>query len=440
MDIFDTKKQKEYQIKEIIEKKKNGEILTKEEIIFFVDGFTNGRIPDYQMSALLMAIVLKGMTNEETFYLTEAMINSGDTLDYSDIDGLIVDKHSSGGIGDKTTLIIVPIVASLGCKVAKMSGRGLGYTGGTIDKLESIKGFNCYLNPEEFKNSLKKIGAAIIAQTGNLVPADKKIYALRDVTGTVESIPLIASSIMSKKIASGADIIVLDIKVGSGAFMKNISDAEKLAQLSVDIGKRFNRKVVALLTNMDSPLGNAIGNKLEVKEAVNVLNGKEDNELKELCITLATEMYSLAKDIDFNDGKIDVIHSINSGLALNKFQEIIKNQDGDYLNILAESKATSVDILSIQNGYISNMNLEKIGSMVCNIGAGKKHLDDIIDSEVGLIVHKTIGDYVNKGEKIATLYINDLDKIEEAKDDYLNALIFSEKEVEKKPLIYKIVR
>ncbi len=424
---------------DIIIKKRNKKELSKGEINYVIDNFTKGIIPEYQMSSLLMAIFLNGMTDKETFDLTEAMINSGDILSYKDIDGMIVDKHSTGGIGDKTTLIIVPIVASLGCKVAKMSGKGLGFTGGTIDKLESIEGFNVNLDPQVFRKNINNIGASIISQTGNLTPADKKIYALRDVTGTVESIPLIASSIMSKKIASGADVIVLDVKVGSGAFMKNLDDAEKLAKTMVNIGKYFNRKVVALITNMDTPLGNSVGNKLEVQEAYKILNNEEDNDLKALCVELATMMSSLALNIPKDEAKIKVIESINNKNALTKLKEIIEAQGGVFESILENKITSKVEVLSTGCGYISHINAENIGSAAMMIGAGRKELGDKIDYEVGIILNKTIGDYVRENESLATLYINDETQLDNAKNIILSSIEFSNNPILKKDLIYKVI-
>ncbi|MBO5095446.1 MAG: thymidine phosphorylase [Bacilli bacterium] len=424
---------------DIIVKKRNKEELTKDEINFVIENFTNGIIPEYQMSSLLMAIFLNGMSDAETFNLTEAMINSGDILSYGDIDGMVVDKHSTGGIGDKTTLIIVPIVAALGCKVAKMSGRGLGFTGGTIDKLESIEGFNVNLDPQKFRENIKNIGAAIISQTGNLTPADKKIYALRDVTGTVESIPLIASSIMSKKIASGADVIVLDVKVGSGAFMKTLQEAEKLAETMVNIGKHFNRKVVALITNMDAPLGNDIGNKLEVQEAYKILNNEEDNDLKTLCIELATMMSSLALEISKEEARARVVNSINNKTALTKLKEIVEAQGGNFESVLQNKNKAKIIVKSNKSGYISHIDAESIGSAAMMIGAGRKELHDEIDYEVGVILNKTIGDYISINEVLATLYINDETHVKDATNKILSAIELSDSKVLKEDLIYLII-
>lgn len=424
---------------DIIVKKRNKEELTKDEINFVIKNFTDGIIPEYQMSSLLMAIFINGMSDEETFNLTEAMINSGDILSYEDIDGMVVDKHSTGGIGDKTTLIIVPIVAALGCKVAKMSGRGLGFTGGTIDKLESIKGFNVNLEPQKFRENIKNIGAAIISQTGNLTPADKKIYALRDVTGTIESIPLIASSIMSKKIASGAAVIVLDVKVGSGAFMKTRKEAEKLAETMVNIGKHFNRKVVALITNMDAPLGNNIGNKLEVQEAYKILNNEEDNDLKTLCIELATMMSSLALEISKEEARARVINSINNKTALIKLKEIVEAQDGNFESVLQNKNKAKIIVKSNKSGYVSHIDAESIGSAAMMIGAGRKELHDEIDHEVGVVLNKTIGDYISLNEVLATLYINDETHVKDATNKILSAIEIRDSKVLKEDLIYLII-
>lgn len=391
---------------DIIVKKRNKLALSKEEIFFVVNGYTNKEIPDYQMSSLLMAIFLNGMNDEETFYLTEAMLESGDKLSYPKELGVIVDKHSTGGIGDKTTLIIAPIVASLGLKMAKMSGKGLGFTGGTIDKLQSIDNFKVSLTDEEFNKNLKDVGAVLIYQKGNLTPADKMMYALRDVTGTVESIPLIASSIMSKKLAAGADVIVLDVKVGTGAFMKNISDAKKLAELMVKIGKHFNRKVVALLTNMDAPLGNNIGNKLEVQEALSILNGEEENDLSKLSIELASYIVSLAKKIEIDEARELVKEVIRNKKAFLKLKEIITNQGGIYESILTNDVKDKVDVLSVSDGYIKNIDAEKIGRASMLLGSGRETLDDKIDYEVGIVLNKHKGEYVRKGEPLLTMYVN----------------------------------
>ncbi len=424
---------------DIIVKKRNKIALSKEEIFFVVNGYTNKEIPDYQMSSLLMAIFLNGMNDEETFYLTEAMLESGDKLSYPKELGVIVDKHSTGGIGDKTTLIIAPIVASLGLKMAKMSGKGLGFTGGTIDKLQSIDNFKVSLTDEEFNKNLKDVGAVLIYQKGNLTPADKMMYALRDVTGTVESIPLIASSIMSKKLAAGADVIVLDVKVGTGAFMKNISDAKKLAELMVKIGKHFNRKVVALLTNMDAPLGNNIGNKLEVQEALSILNGEEENDLSKLSIELASYIVSLAKKIEIDEASKLVKEVIKNKKAFLKLKEIIINQGGIYESILTNDVKDKVDVLSVSDGYIKNIDAEKIGRASMLLGSGRETLDDKIDYEVGIVLNKHKGEYVSKGESLLTMYVNK-DYSSDIISLILKAYTFSADTVKKDDLILGVIK
>lgn len=424
---------------DIIVKKRNKLALSKEEIFFVVNGYTNKEIPDYQMSSLLMAIFLNGMNDEETFYLTEAMLESGDKLSYPKELGVIVDKHSTGGIGDKTTLIIAPIVASLGLKMAKMSGKGLGFTGGTIDKLQSIDNFKVSLTDEEFNKNLKDVGAVLIYQKGNLTPADKMMYALRDVTGTVESIPLIASSIMSKKLAAGADVIVLDVKVGTGAFMKNISDAKKLAELMVKIGKHFNRKVVALLTNMDAPLGNNIGNKLEVQEALSILNGEEENDLSKLSIELASYIVSLAKKIEIDEASKLVKEVIRNKKAFLKLKEIIINQGGIYESILTNDVKDKVDVLSVSDGYIKNIDAEKIGRASMLLGSGRETLDDKIDYEVGIVLNKHKGEYVRKGERLLTMYVNK-DYSSDIISLILKAYTFSVDTVKKDDLILGVIK
>ena len=349
---------------DIIVKKRNGEKLTKEEIKYFIDGYTNGGIPDYQASAFLMATYFKGMDAEETLWLTEAMLHSGDVVDLSCIPGIKVDKHSTGGVGDKTTLVIAPIVASCGVPVAKMSGRGLGHTGGTIDKLESIPGFRTSLSPTEFIANVKEIGIAVAGQTGNLAPADKKLYALRDVTGTVEDVSLIAASIMSKKLASGSDAIVLDVKIGSGAFMKSFEDARKLARTMVDIGHGAGKKTIAILTDMDRPLGNNIGNALEVSEAVEVLKGKGGDDLREVCIELAANMLFLAGKCDIEACRKQVIDAIDNRTALNKLIQMVERQGGDPKAIEDTTRlpqaSVKVEWKSDMSGYIEKMHAEKL--------------------------------------------------------------------------------
>ncbi len=358
---------------DIIAKKRDNHELSEKEIQFFINGYTGGNITDYQMAAFLMAVYFNGMTDLECENLTRCMVNSGDVIDLSPINGIKVDKHSTGGVGDKTTLIVTPIVAACGVKVAKMSGRGLGHTGGTIDKLESIPGINAELSGKEFFNVVNDIGCCVVGQTGNLVPADKKIYALRDVTATVESMPLIASSIMSKKIASGADCIVLDVKTGSGAFMKNKEDAIKLSEIMVKIGNRFGKKVMAVIIDMNKPLGNAIGNFLEVKEACNVLAGQGPQDLKEVSLYLATNMLFLAGKEDFKTCKVMAENAISSGKAFSKFQEMILAQNGD-ISVFEKENYSKVkyEIKSKKTGFISLMDTEKLGICAMILGAGRE--------------------------------------------------------------------
>ena len=389
---------------DIIIKKKDQKELTDKEIKYVVEKFTQGNIKDYQMSALLMAIVINGLTDEETISLTKYMVLSGDILNLDNIDN-IVDKHSTGGVGDKTTLIVAPIVASCGCKVAKMSGRGLGYTGGTIDKLESIPGFKVSLTKEEFIEEIKNLGISITSQTENIALADKKIYALRDVTGTTESIPLIASSIMSKKIASGSKKLVLDIKVGEGALIKNISDARKLANLMIKIGKENSMQVVCLLTNMDIPLGNNIGNSLEVLEAINTLYYFPDTNLTRLCSELATQMVSLALDIDYDEAKKRVDETLRSKKAYNKLLAFVNDRNGD-ITKLPKSKYF-YQIKSDKEGYLSELSSLELAKLSMHLGAGRKTKEDsTIDYSAGIIINKNLNDKVKIGDVIITLYTN----------------------------------
>lgn len=388
---------------DIIIKKKNKEVLSSEEIEYVVNNYVNGNIKDYQMASLLMAITINGMNEEETIALTKYMLLSGNTLDLSMLSN-VVDKHSTGGVGDKTTLIISPIVASLGCKLAKMSGRGLGYTGGTIDKLESIPGFKVNLSREEFISEINDIGMAITSQTEDIAVADKKIYALRDVTGTTESIPLIASSIMSKKIASGSKNLVLDIKVGKGALIKNIDDARRLANLMIRIGKENKMKVVCLLTNMDIPLGNNIGNSLEVLEALNILYYNMDSYLRNLCIELASHMVSLGLNISYDEAKNKVIEVLNNKIAYNKFLEFVKYQKGD-INMLPKSKKI-YEVKSDKEGYLTNLSSLDLAKLSMHLGSGRQTKEDAIDYSAGIIINKNINDKVNIGDTILTLYTN----------------------------------
>ena len=419
---------------EIIQKKKNGLELTKEELEFVVEKYVSGEIPDYQMSALLMAIVLNGMTDEETINLTKIMKNSGDILELNEIDGIKVDKHSTGGVGDKTTLVLAPLLATVGLKVVKMSGRGLGHTGGTIDKLESIKGFNTSLSIDEVIKQVNEIGVAVVGQTGNLVPADKKIYALRDVTATVDSIPLIASSIMSKKLAVSSDVILLDIKVGNGALMQTIDDARKLANLMIKIGKSENRKTVCVLSNMDEPLGEMIGNATEVIESIDTLKGNGPKDLNELVLTLGGLIVSLAKNISVEDAKKDLENNLKNGQAYLKFKEMVDAQGGDIDNINSSKK--SISIKSKEEGFIKSIGTLSLGEILKEMGAGRIKKEDKNNHKIGMKIHKKVGDYIKKDEELVTLYTEDnnynIDKI-------LKCFNISKQKCDKEPLIYEII-
>ena len=428
---------------DIIMKKRNGEELTKEEIRFFVDGYTAGEIPDYQASAFCMAVYFQGMTDRETFELTDAMAHSGDMVDLSRFGDLSCDKHSTGGVGDKTSMIVMPIVASLGAKAAKMTGRGLGHTGGTVDKLESIPGYDIALDPEEFLEQVEKIGIALVGQSGNLTPADKKLYALRDVTATVESIPLITSSIMSKKLAAGAKNIVLDVKVGSGAFMKTVEDATDLAEHMVSIGKYCGRKVTAVLTNMDVPLGHNIGNALEVKEAMMVLRGESKGDLYEVCKALASAILCSVFDLTREEAEEKVVRAIDDGSAFAKFKEWIGTQGGDvrYLEnpALFRKAAYGYEVLAPQEGYIEKMDAEEIGMVSVMLGAGRETKEDPIDYSAGIVLKKKVGEKVLPGDVLCTFYTNKQKVLKEAEKRYLNALSFGAEEPAPEPLIYKII-
>ncbi len=398
-------------ILEIIGKKRDKKVLTRDEIHYFIKNYVSGEIKDYQASALLMAIYLNGMNNQEISDLTDEMKNSGDTLDLSDIPGIKVDKHSTGGVGDKVSLVLGPMIASLGAKLAKMSGRGLGHTGGTLDKLESIPGCRINLTEEEFKHQVREIGISIIGQNEELDPADKKLYALRDVTGTVASIPLIASSIMSKKLASGSDAILLDVKYGSGAFMKNLKDAKKLAVTMVNIGKALNKDVKAEVTDMDQPLGMAVGNNLEVKEVIETLHGRGPKDLTELCIDSGSIMLVQAKIFySKEEAKKAIIENVKNGKAFEKFVEFIKWQGGDveYLYHPERFDVASriIPVYSNKAGYVSRIDALTIGEGSMRLGGGRETLDDVIDMSAGIILNKKIGDKVEKGELLATLYTN----------------------------------
>lgn len=420
---------------DIINKKRKNEILTYDELKYTVDGFLNGTIVDSQMSSLLMAIVINGMTEQETFDLTDIMLRSGNTIDLSDIKGIKVDKHSTGGVGDKTTLVVVPLVASCGVNVAKMSGRSLGHTGGTIDKLESIKGFNVNLTRTDFIKQVNEIGCALTSQTGELVPADKKIYALRDLTATVESIPLIASSIMSKKLASGVDKIVIDVKVGEDAFMKNLDEAIELAKLMVKIGKSQNKETICVLTNMDEPLGNYIGNALEVHEAIETLKNNGPKDLVEVVTTLASYMVSLGKNIDYEDAKKIVIENLNNGKAYEKFCEMVKYQNGDINNIKVSDKIISIK--SSKSGYIKDIVAYNLGMLERELGDTRLEGKNTIDYTVGFKLNKKTGEYVNEGEELLQIYQGskeiDVNKV-------LDCFIIQEQKTDKKTLIYEIIK
>lgn len=420
---------------EIIEKKKNRGILTYEEIEYAVMGYVNKEIEDYQMSSLLMAIVLNGMTNQETFDLTDVMLNSGEKIDLSDIEGIIVDKHSTGGVGDKTTLILAPLVASMGIKIAKMSGRGLGHTGGTIDKLESIEGFKVNLTDKEFIEQVNKVGCSVISQTKNIVPADKKLYALRDVTGTVDSIPLIASSIMSKKLASGADIIVIDVKVGNGALMKTQDSATKLANLMIKIGKKYDKEVVCVLSNMEEPLGKNIGNGLEVIESIETLKGNGPKDLTTLVLTLSSILVSLSFNITEEEARIKLIENLKNGKALEKFKEFVKAQGGNINNIALCDNVVSIK--SSKDGFIKSIDTYKLGEIARKIGAGRLNKDDVIDYGVGLVINKKVGDYLFENEELLKIYCKDTDiSINEITDCFE----IVNKKVEKNKLIIDIIK
>lgn len=424
---------------DIIEHKKQGLKLTKEEIEFFVNGFTSGKIPDYQASALAMAIYFNKMSDEETSVLTNAMAKSGDMLDLSFFGNLSVDKHSSGGVGDKTTLVVAPIAAALGCVVAKMSGRGLGFTGGTIDKLESIPNFNTQMSPQEFINQAKNIGIVVAGQTGNMAPCDKKLYALRDVTATVDCMPLIASSIMSKKLAAGSKNIVLDVKCGDGAFMKSKEDATHLANEMIKIGTALGRNVSAVISDMNSPLGFAVGNTLEVVEAVKILKGEKVPRLYELCITLASHMVSSCKGISLDSAKEQCKAAIENGSALKKLCDLVKAQGGDENYIKDESKFPlakyKYEIKAEKDGYISLLEAEKIGNASCLLGAGRSVKDDKIDTLAGIVLSVKVGDKIIKSDTVMTLYSSSEEKIKNALSTALSSIKISDKKVKEQNVI-----
>lgn len=431
-------------ILEIIAKKRDNKILTKDEINFFIKNYTNGNITDYQAAALIMAIYINGMNYEETTEFTLAMANSGEILDLSEL-GLVIDKHSTGGIGDKITLILMPIIASLGIPAAKMSGRGLGFTGGTVDKLESIPGYNTNIDIEQFISNVKNIGISLMGQTLNLAPADKKIYALRDTISCVESIPLIASSIMSKKIAAGAEKVVLEVTVGSGAFMKNIEDATELSRTMIGIGNLAKKETVCILTNMNEPIGYSIGNSLEVIEAVEALNGKMSEDVKEIVLELGSYMIRLAgKGDNIEENKELILENINNKKALQKFKELVKNQGGDVSYIEDTSKFESakfvLPVVSRKDGYIKSMNNQKIGYISSELGAGRLKKEDKINNRVGIIINKKIGDKVNSEEILAYIHSDDYEIGIKAVDDLRECYEISDEYIEKQKHILGIIK
>ncbi|MED4883976.1 pyrimidine-nucleoside phosphorylase [Bacillus smithii] len=428
---------------DIIEKKRNGNELTTEEIQFFINGYTKGEIPDYQVSSLLMAIFFQGMTERERADLTMAMVRSGDQIDLSAIHGIKVDKHSTGGVGDTTTLVLGPLVASVGVPVAKMSGRGLGHTGGTIDKLESVPGFHVEIDNQEFIELVNRNKLAVIGQSGNLTPADKKLYALRDVTATVDSIPLIASSIMSKKIAAGADAIVLDVKTGAGAFMKTREEARQLAEAMVRIGNQVGRKTMAIISDMSQPLGYAIGNALEVKEAMDTLKGEGPKDLTELCLTLGSYMVLLAEQANtLEEAREKLLTFIQNGSALQTFRTFLAAQGGDASvvdqpNKLPQAKY-QIDLPAKEDGYIAEMEADSIGTAAMWLGAGRATKESTIDLAVGLVLKKKIGDEVKKGESIVTIYSNRED-VEDVKEKLYESIKISKEKVTAPTLIYEVI-
>ncbi len=429
---------------DLIMKKRNGKALEKEEIDFMISEYTKGNIPDYQMSAMMMAIYFVGMNDKETHHLTMAMAHSGDMLDLSKIKGIKVDKHSTGGVGDKTSLALAPMVASCGLSVAKMSGRGLGHTGGTIDKLESFEGFRTDISTDEFIQNVNNIGVAIMGQTANLAPADKKLYALRDVTATVDNMSLIASSIMSKKLAAGSDAIILDVKTGSGAFMKEEKDAILLAKEMVNIGKMAGRKTIAVITDMDEPLGYAVGNALEVKEAIDTLKGNGPEDFTKLCYTLGSYMLvagEIAKD--YKEAEEMLKKAVSEGKAFDKFVEFIKTQGGNIQQIydtnLLPKADYELEVFADKKGYISKIVCDEIGMCSLILGGGRENKTSQIDLSVGLILHKKVGDFVEENTPIATIYGNSKEKMEEAKNRLYKAFSFSEEKICKKELIKGII-
>lgn len=432
-------------ILEIIEKKRKNKELTKEEIEYFIKGYVNEEVADYQAAALVMAIFINGMTKQETANLTIAMANSGEILDLSNINKIIVDKHSTGGVGDKVSICLLPLVASLGVPVAKMSGRGLGFTGGTVDKMQSIPGYKTDIDIHSFVKNVENIGISMISQTLNLAPADKKLYALRDSISCVESIPLIASSIMSKKIASGAEKIVIDVTVGHGAFMKNIEDAKKLANEMIEIGKLANRETICILTNMDEPLGYAIGNNLEVIEAINFLKGNMPEDLKQVVLELGSYMIKLAglgENLEENKNKM--LENIKNGKAFNKFVEMVENQGGDNTYLQDTSKFEKSQfiepIIAKQNGYIKEINAEEVGKVACGLGAGRIKKEDQIDYTVGIVLNKKVSEQVNQGDVLGYIHANSKENIDMANEKMQEIIVIQNEKVEQIPTIFGICK
>lgn len=428
---------------DIIEKKRDGYALTQEEISFWIRGYVDGSIPDYQVSALCMAIYYQGMNDDEIAWLCDEMMHSGEMIDLSDIAGIKADKHSTGGVGDKTSLSLAPMVAACGLKVAKMSGRGLGHTGGTLDKVESIEGFQVALDEDQFKKQVNEIGLAIIGQTKQLVPADKKLYSLRDVTATVDSIPLIASSIMSKKLASGSDTILLDVKFGDGAFMKTPEDAEKLARTMISIGKKLNKDTRAMISSMDQPLGNAIGNALEVEEAIATLKNEGPEDFKELCMNAGAIMLMQGKLAKSEQKAREMLQkNIDNGAALNKLVEMVKAQGGNpeqilHPELLPKAKM-QIEIQARKEGYVKRLKALELGTLAMQIGAGRAVKEDTINHAVGIVLHKKDGDYVKAGDSLATIH-TDSELNEDWIKNFYDCFEMSVDKVEKAPLIYKVI-
>lgn len=430
---------------DLIMKKRNGEALSEEEINYMIEEYTKDRIPDYQMSAMMMAIYFRGMSAQETTALTMAMAHSGDMMDLSAVSGVKVDKHSTGGVGDKTSIALTPMVAACGVKIAKMSGRGLGHTGGTIDKLESFEGFTTEITEEHFVKQVNEIGVSIMGQTMDIAPADKKLYALRDVTATVDNMSLIASSIMSKKLASGADAIVLDVKTGSGAFMKREEDAFALAKEMVTLGNMAGRKTIAVVSDMDQPLGYAVGNALEVEEAIATLRGEGPEDFTKLCMALGTYMLLAAGAAQTEEeAEQKLLSVIQDGSAIKKLAEFVKAQGGDskavYDTSLLPKASIAEEIVSVQEGYVKKIDCDEIGICSLLLGGGRETKESVIDLSVGLVLHKKVGDFVKEGEALATIYANDRGRLEAARDRFLKAYHLEDKQPVKLPFLKGVVR